>query len=115
MLRIDRVRLTDRTPFLYSINYLPDDIGRFLSKKELEEQSLTELIQKKCVFVLKSALQTFSATLADDHMADILKVPIGFPLLEIKRVTSSVEDRPINLFFGFFRPDLYVFTAIFHY
>lgn len=115
VLRIDRVRFAHNTPFLYSINYLPEDVGQFLSKKDIEDRPVAELLSKKCHLVLKSAVQNFNATVADDLMADILKVPIGFPLLEIKRITLSSKDRPVNLFWGFFRPDLYVFIATFSY
>ncbi len=115
VLRVDRVRFTDKTPFLYSINYLPEDIGQFLSKKDIEEFPLMELLPKKCHLVLKNAVQSFSATVADDYMSKTLKVPIGFPLLEIRRVTSSSTDRAVNFFSGYFRTDLYSFTATFSY
>ncbi len=115
VLRVDRVRFAEKTPFLYSVNYLPEDIGQFLSKRDIEELPLMELLSKKCGVVLKNAVQNFSATVADDSMSNILKVPIGFPLLEIRRITSSSEDRPVNLFSGYFRADLYSFTATFSF
>ena len=113
VLRIDRIRFAFKSPFLYSINYLPENVGKFLSKQDVEKKALIELLPEKCQVTLKSAVQNFSATVADDYMSDLLKVPIGFPLLEIKRTTFSTNDRPINLFIGFFRSDRYVFSAHF--
>ena len=115
VLRVDRVRSATNIPFLYSINYLPENIGKFLNKKDLEEFPIMELLPQKCQAILKTAVQSFGATVSDDHMSQILKVPIGFPLLEIKRITFSTKDRPVNLFLGYFRADLYTFTAIFSF
>jgi GntR family transcriptional regulator len=115
VLRVDRVRFTNKTPFLYSINYLPEDIGQFLCKKDFEEAPLLELLSKKCHVELKSAVQDFSAAVADHYVSHILNVPVGFPLLEIKRVVLSSEGTPVNLFVGFFRADIYSCTTTFSY
>jgi GntR family transcriptional regulator len=115
VLCIDRVRFAKETPFLYSVNYLPKEVGRFLSIHDLEEKPLTQLLTEKCRQVLKNAVQNFGATVADDRIAAILKIPMGFPLLTINRIATSSEDRLINLFLGHFRSDLYVFTTVFSY
>jgi len=113
ILRIDRLRFASNTPFLYSKNFLPEDVGLYLSKKDIEEKPLIELLADKCRLLPQKAIQYFNAAIAADQMAEQLKVPIGFPLLEIKRTTYSSESKPINLFFGYFRSDLYVFAAEF--
>lgn len=115
VLRIDRIRFVEGTPFLYSTNYLPEDIGRLLTIKDVEDFVLTELFVKKCKQVLKKQTQEFGATVADDRMAKLLKIPVGFPLLQIKRVTLSSEDILINYFISNFRSDIYAFTATFSY
>jgi len=115
VLCIDRVRFAKDVPFLYSVNYLPNEIGRYLSMQDLEEKPLTQLLTDKCHQVLKNAVQNFGATVADNHIADILKIPMGFPLLTINRIATSSEDKPVNLFLGHFRSDLYVFTTVFSY
>lgn len=113
VLRVDRVRFVNNTPFLYSVNYLPEDIGKLLSIEDIENSTLTELFESKCNKVLKSQTQEFGANVANDVMAKLLNVQVGFPLLQIKRVTISTEDRPINLFISNFRSDIYIFTATF--
>ena len=47
VLRIDRIRFAEGIPFLYSINYVPEDIGRSFSIKDLEEYNMTELLTEK--------------------------------------------------------------------
>ncbi len=115
VLCIDRVRFAKDTPFLYSVNYLPNEIGRSLSIQDLEEKPLTQLLAERCHQVLKKAVQDFGATVADDHIADVLRIPMGFPLLTMNRITTSSADKPISLFLGLFRSDLYVFTTVFSY
>lgn len=115
VLRIDRLRFVDNTPFLYSTNYLPEHIGRLLTIKDVEDSTLTELFVTKCKQMLKKQTQDFGASVADDAMARYLAVPVGFPLLQIKRVTISSEDIPINVFISNFRSDIYIFTATFSY
>jgi GntR family transcriptional regulator len=113
VLRIDRVRSLENAPFLYSINYLPDAIGQFLTKKDLEQFSLIEAIPKKCNVPVVKAVQNFGATIASSKVAGILGVPLGFPLVEIERVTMTSEDVPVNLFYGLYRSDIYKFTTVF--
>ncbi len=98
ILRIDRLRFASSTLFLYSKNFLPEDVGLYLSKKDLEDKPLIELLFDKCRMSPKKALRSFNAKISDDQMCKLLKVPIGFPLLETKRSTSSSNNTPLNLF-----------------
>lgn len=115
VLRIERIRFADKMPFLYSTNYLPENIGKYLTIKDLEDSILTELFESKCQLVLKKQIQEFGATVADDYVSELLNVPVGFPLLQIKRVTLANDDMPINIFISNFRSDIYMFTATFSY
>ena len=113
VLRIDRIRYMEKTPFMYSVNYLPDAIGQFFTKMDLEVTSLLELVPDKCNIKLIRAMQEFNATIADNLMAGLLNVPLGFPLLQIDRITLGDNDLPVNLFYGYFRSDIYKFTTEF--
>ena len=113
ILRIDRVRYKDSAPFLYSVNFIPNAIGQFLTKIDLQESSLIELIPRKCGIQLDKATQEFNATIADSWTADLLEVPIGFPLLEINRVVFGKNNAPVYNFQGYFRSDMYEFTTEF--
>ncbi len=112
-LNLERIRFKEGAPFLYSISYIPDEIAQYFTKKELEEYTLTQLIMKKCDIPVVRAVQNFSATIATIEMAQILEVPVGFPLLEIERIGMTEDNRPVNLFYGYFRSDVYKFTTEF--
>ncbi len=113
VLRIDRIRYMNKSPFMYSINYLPDAIGQFFTKMDLEKTSLLELVPRQCKVTLDKAMQEFNATIADNQMAEYLNIPLGFPLLRIDRVTFAKKELPVNLFYGYFRSDIYKFTTEF--
>lgn len=115
ILRVDRVRFSKEEPFLYSINYLPDSIGRFINKQILQEKPLLEIVTEQCNLPVVSGRQRFRATLADQEVAKLLNVTIGAPLLEIERIVNTKDEKPLYLFYGFFRSDLYSFIAEFSF
>ena len=112
-LNLERMRFKEGSAFLYSVSYIPDEISQHFTKKELEEFTLTQLIMEKCGIPVVRAVQNFSATIATIEMAQILDVPVGFPLLEIERIGMTEDNRPVNLFYGYFRSDVYKFTTEF--
>lgn len=115
VLRVERLHFYNELPFLYSTNFLPENEGRLLSLCDFENFTVAELISTKCKQTLKEAIQTFNAVVADSQRSKSLNVPVGFPLLSIERISFSVENRPVNLFFGFFRSDSYIFSAVFSF
>jgi DNA-binding GntR family transcriptional regulator len=115
ILRVDRVRFSKEEPFLYSINYLPDSIGRILNKHILQEKPLLEIVAEQCNLPVVNGKQRFRATLADQDVSKLLNLTIGSPLLEIERVVNTKDEKPLYLFHGFFRSDLYSFIAEFSF
>jgi len=115
VLRVERLHFCNEIPFLYSTNFLSEIEGRFLSLSDFENFTVVELLSTKCKQTLKEAIQTFNAVVADNRRSKALNIPVGFPLLSIERISSSVDNRPINLFIGFFRSDSYVFSAVFSF
>lgn len=115
VLRIDRIRFINKNPFLYSINYLPEELGQYLTKEEVETNSISDLLPKKCRVDIDYAIQRFKASVANQSLAQYLCTEMGFPLLNIERVTYSSSGQPVNFFIGFFRSDIYVFEAKFNF
>jgi GntR family transcriptional regulator len=53
------------------------------------------------------ARQTITARLADTDVAALLDVPVGAPLLAVRRLVLDVEGRPVQWLRGLYRPDRY--------
>ena len=55
--------------------------------------------------------QTISASLADAHLARLLKTNIGAALLSVDRVVRSAAGRPVEHVHSYYRSDIYSFKA----
>lgn len=106
--RAIRVRSLDVGPFSYLTTYVPADIGRKFSRKELSHQPLLALLEQSGV-TIGGAEQTISASLADARVAPLLKTVVGAPLLRISRVVQDADGRPVEYIVGLYRPDRYQF------
>ncbi|WP_349360893.1 GntR family transcriptional regulator [Stappia sp.] len=103
-----RVRSLDGEPMSYLVTYVPADIGRQYESEELNSQPLLHLLERAGVDVA-SARQTISATLADAEVASALSIPVGSPLIEVRRVVRDRAERPVEYIRVLYRPDLYRF------
>jgi len=106
VVKIVRVRHYKGRPLSHITVYLPADLGRKISRKELEETPILRLLEASGV-QLGRASQTLSARLADVVVAPMLDVPVGAALLAVRRVVLDHTGRPIQLLHGQYRPDRY--------
>ena len=106
--RAVRVRSLEAGPFSYLTTFVPADIGRKFTRRQLEQQPLLSLLELSGV-TIDSAVQTISATLADTRVAPLLMTSVGAPLLRISRVVQDRGGRPVEYIVGLYRPDRYQF------
>jgi GntR family transcriptional regulator len=55
--------------------------------------------------------QTIEATIADAHVAPLLDVRVGDPLLKVERTVFDVKNRPVECVFVLYRSDKYFFNV----
>lgn len=91
VLRVKRVNLADGEPFAVVTVWCPADLGRKLSRDDVEQRSFHDLLGVQ----LRGATQTIGADAASGADADLLRVPTGAPLLTCRRVTTDVDGRPV--------------------
>ncbi len=103
-----RVRRLEGEPFSYLRTWVPEDVGRSYSKKDVQTKPLLMLLEHGGV-VVSSAEQTITATVADAAAARALDVEIGAPLLRISRVVHDQSGRPVEYIIALYRPDRYQF------
>jgi GntR family transcriptional regulator len=109
--QIKRVRYVKSTPYSYIVSYVPQEIGKRLSREELAAGSLLKLLEDKLKIALGEAFQVINASLADAHVARILQTRVGAPLLEIERTVYSVGGEPVEYVRTLYRSDLYCYTV----
>jgi GntR family transcriptional regulator len=103
-LLIVRVRHMGREPFSYLLSYLPEASARHFRKDRLGNQPLLMTLELAGI-TPAMAEQSLSAKAADAEVAKALKVPVGSPLIHMKRLTRDRQGAPIEYFESYYRPD----------
>lgn len=101
-----RVRSLDGTPMSYLVCFLPGIIGRSFRAAELRSTAMLKLLERAGHSVA-SARQTVSATLAAPDTAQALEIHAGAPLLEVRRIARSADERVVQYIRALYRPELY--------
>jgi GntR family transcriptional regulator len=91
VLRVKRVNLADGEPFAVVTVWCPAELGQRLSKDDVEQRPFYELLG----IDLRGATQTIGADSAEPTDAELLRVPVGSPLLKCRRVTTDTDGRPV--------------------
>lgn len=94
VLRVRRLNLADGEPFALVTVWVPAELGAPLSRAEIERTPFYDLLPLRGV-ALGRAVQTIGADLAGPDDATLLGVAPGTPLLVCRRVTRTVEGRPV--------------------
>ena len=111
VLRIEKIRLVEKEPFSYVINYLPQKIGQKIKAEDLTLKPLLMVLEENLGIRPDEADQTIEATIADAHVAPLLDIRVGDPLLKVERTVFDVKSRPVECVFVLYRADKYFFNV----
>ncbi len=104
--RTVRVRSLASGPVSHITTFVPAVIGDRLQADALGARPMLTLLEEQGVKV-GHARQTMSARLADTGVASLLDVPVGAPLLAVRRLVLDVDGLPVQWLQGLYRPDRY--------
>jgi GntR family transcriptional regulator len=104
VLKIFRLRRTDGIPTRITTHYLPENVGRHVTREILGEKLVLDVLIMFGV-IGQSAEDTIGAVLADSVDASLLDVEAGAPLLELTRVVRTKSGVPILLQQSFVPPE----------
>jgi len=91
VLRVKRVNMADDEPFAVVTVWCPYDLGKKLSRAQVELSSFYNLIDRE----LGGATQTIGADLATTEEAKLLEIPAGSPVLSCDRITTDVNGKAV--------------------
>jgi len=91
VLRVKRVNMADDEPFAVVTVWCPYDLGKKLSRAQVESSSFYNLIDRE----LGGATQTIGADLATTEEAKLLEIPAGSPVLSCDRITTDVNGKAV--------------------
>lgn len=103
LVRLERVRLAGAEPVAFEICCWPANELKPLKDAPLENSSLFAAIENACGVRLAYADEEIDVTSADSHMADLLNIARGAPLLRIRQVIFSNTGKATLYVTGFYR------------
>jgi len=105
VIRLRRLRFANGEPIVYVVTYLPYNRCSPILDKNLQYESLYEVLREVCGFTLHRAVRNLEATLAGEYEAHLLEVEKGAPIQFIKSVTYLLDGTPIEYSLAKYRGD----------
>lgn len=94
--QIKRIDFADSKTLAFATIYLPEKLTSNLSEDALSVEALYPLLEQAADVVAYQAAQTIEAVGASTDVARRLKIPVGAPVLRVKRTTRDEENRPFE-------------------
>lgn len=91
VLQVRRLGLAAGEPFVLITVWCDEKLGAQLSRSDVAQRSFLDLID----VTVGSATQAIGASVADQPAAKTLEVPVGSPLLRVRRVTRDVAGQNV--------------------
>lgn len=104
---IRRVRLLNREPVSLEITWVPKAIGEQLQKADLVTRDIFLILENDCGIALGHADLSIDAILADEDLAEALRVEEGSPVLRIERLTHDEQGQPLDFEYLYYRGDAF--------
>jgi len=96
VVRIRRIRLSEKRPVSYDDTYLPADLGARVVTDDLEVLPIFTLLEEKYDTPLLEARYELEATVADHDTARALAIAVGSPIFLIERTSYATDGRPVD-------------------
>lgn len=109
MYMIERLRFADEKPVAIEKHYYSADLGSNLSKYDLENGTIYELLENELGINLVEAEQFISTEIIDAESAKHLDIPLNSSVLSVERIIYDEFENPVEYYKGLYRPDMYVF------
>ncbi len=94
-----------------TFTHLPQRLGRFFSRGDIERYQIYELLQARCGITLGHGRRTITARTAEVYMASTLGIRAGDAVLAAELLTYSTEGAPVQITEYFFRSDRFAFAV----
>jgi len=110
VLRIEKVRWIEDSPFSHVYNYLPPDIAKKVPTDMIKLKPMLMILEDELNLRPFEAEQSVEATIADVEIALILAIHVGDPLLKAERTVYDNKNKPLEYVSVLYRADKYAFT-----
>ncbi len=111
VVRIERVHLCDDEPVATDCLSMPAWVSDHVAVERLLTNSTYEVLETQAGLPLGAARQRVSAAAASRHMAGLLNITTGDPVLQVDRLTYTLSGVPIEHLTMQYRADRVVLNA----
>ncbi len=111
VVRIQRVRLAQREPISYMINYIPSRLVPGFTKSKFDQESLYDLLENQYGLIAAMAVDTVGGRPATDEEAAVLKIDRKAPVLSVRRLSYLEDGTPMELAVVTSRGDRYQYEV----
>jgi GntR family transcriptional regulator len=109
---VTRVRLIDGHPLTFTRTYIQPRWARWLTESLLRsDRTVIELLESRTRLRIDAARQVIQANSADSEIGTMLEVPVGSPVLEVRRLDLSRRHGPIEYVIAYYRADRYAYSV----
>lgn len=109
VLKMERVRGKPDEPFVYFVSYFHPRIG--LTGEEDFKMPLYEMLEEEHSIIASLSKEEISATASNKLVSKKLEIEIGTPVLFRKRFVFDQGERPIELNFGYYKSDSFIYSV----
>jgi GntR family transcriptional regulator len=110
-LRVAKLYMAAKGPVHFATHYIPETVANSMRGKKLTRDADLKLLEQLGIKSARTDL-AISAAAADLQAAKVLRVQVGVPLINTRRMSFNASDQPIEYLEGLTRPDAfqYVFS-----
>lgn len=105
MILLRRLRFILDQPILVVNSYLPEKLFPGLTSIDFSDRSLYQTFRQDYNLQLARVKRTIEAVAADETIANLLQVPMGFPIMFIRNITYREDGNPIEFYVAWRRGD----------
>jgi GntR family transcriptional regulator len=105
VIQIDRLRYVNQEPIVLVTTYIPYDLCPELLDIDLSEQSLYAYLENEQGLFISRGKRFLEAVIAVQPEADLLRVDVGAPLIQLNSVSYLEDGRPVEYFHALHRGD----------
>lgn len=102
---IKRLRYVEEESFIISESYLPSVLFPELEKQDLRDRSLYDMLEQEYGIAVIKTERSARAVKALDRDAQLLRIPIGDPLIQLEGIAFSRKDLRVEYFKTIIRGD----------
>lgn len=94
--RLERIRCVEAAPVAYLINYVRASLCPGIERYDYTQKTLFGVIEHEYHYTLATGRRTFEAKAASLEVSEVLRIPVGSPVLYLEQVVYLENGQPIE-------------------